>query len=108
MGFESVTDKFARAGLTPQPSDLVGPPRVLEAPIQLEVRVQDIRDVGDPSEHSAAVSVQVVRTHVAESVRKPGHRHHVDPDRWRPLIMNFLEFYGLGDRVHPSRLAEVF
>lgn len=108
MGFESVCDKFARAGLTAQASDLVSPPRVLEAAIQLEVRVLGISDVGDPAEHSAAVSVQVVRTHVAESIRRPGYRHHIDPDRWRPLIMNFLEFYGLGDRVHPSRLAEVF
>lgn len=108
MGFESVKDKFARAGLTTQASDMVGPPRVLEAPIQLEVRVLAVHEVGDPSEHSAAVSVQVVRTHIAQSIRKPGHRHHIDPDRWRPLIMSFLEFYGLGEPVHPSRLATVF
>jgi flavin reductase (DIM6/NTAB) family NADH-FMN oxidoreductase RutF len=108
MGFAWVKDKFARAELTAQASDLVAPPRVLEAPIQLEVRVLSINLVGDPAEQSAAVSVQVVRTHVAESIRKPGHRHHIDPDRWRPLIMNFLEFYGLGEQVHPSRLAEVF
>lgn len=108
MGFELVKDKFARAGLTLQASELVAPPRVQEAQIQLEVRVLGIHDVGDPAEHSAAISVQVVRTHVAESIRKPGHRHHVNPDRWRPLIMNFLEFYGIGEQVHPSRLAEVF
>jgi flavin reductase (DIM6/NTAB) family NADH-FMN oxidoreductase RutF len=108
MGFESVGDKFGRAGLTQQASDLVGPPRVLEAAIQLEVRVLGIHDVGAPHEYSAAISVQVVRAHVADSIRKPGHRHHIDPDRWRPLIMNFLEFYGLGAQVHRSRLAEVF
>ena len=108
MGFEPVKDKFARAGLTAQPSDVVAPPRVLEVPIQLEVRVLAIHEVGDPGEQSAAVSVQVLRTHIAESIRKPGHRHHIDPDRWRPLIMNFLEFYGLGEPVHPSRLAKVF
>jgi hypothetical protein len=39
---------------------------------------------------------------------RPGHRHHIGPDRWRPLFMSFLEFYGPGARVHPSRLAEVF
>jgi flavin reductase (DIM6/NTAB) family NADH-FMN oxidoreductase RutF len=108
MGFESVKDKFARAGLTAQPSDLVAPPRVLEAPIQLEARVLGIHQAGDPDEQSSAVTVQVVRTHIAESIRKPGHRHHIDPERWRPLIMNFLEFYGLGQQVHPSRLAKVF
>jgi flavin reductase (DIM6/NTAB) family NADH-FMN oxidoreductase RutF len=108
MGFKTVKDKFTHSGLTAQASDVVAPPRVREAPIQLEARVLDIHGVGDPTEDSAAVSVQVVRTHVAESIRKPGHRHHIDPDRWRPLIMNFLEFYGLGEQVHPSRLAEVF
>lgn len=108
MGFRSVKDKFALAGLTPQPSELVAPPRALEAPIQLEARVLDIHDVGDPDEHTTAVVVQVVRTHIAKNIQRPGHRHHVDPDRWRPLIMNFLEFYGLGEQVHPSHLAEIF
>jgi flavin reductase (DIM6/NTAB) family NADH-FMN oxidoreductase RutF len=74
MGFETVKDKFGRAGLTEQPSDLVAPPRVREAPLQLEARVLAISGVGDPEENSAAVSVQVVRTHVAEAIRKPGHR----------------------------------
>jgi hypothetical protein len=26
--------------------------------------------------------------------------------RWRPPIMNFCRFFGLGGEVHPSRLAE--
>jgi hypothetical protein len=25
---------------------------------------------------------------------------------WRPLIMSFCRFFGLGGEVHPSRLAE--
>jgi hypothetical protein len=45
---------------------------------------------------------------VHDSILKTEARHHIDPDRWRPLIMSFLEFYGLGERVHRSRLAEIF
>ena len=45
--------------------------------------------------------------HVAEAVRLPGHRNRIDPDRWRPLIMSFQQFYGLGERVQPSTLAEI-
>ncbi|WP_277602060.1 hypothetical protein [Nocardioides turkmenicus] len=30
-----------------------------------------------------------------------------DPDRWRPLVMSFQQFYGFGERVHPSRLASI-
>jgi hypothetical protein len=31
----------------------------------------------------------------------------IDPDAWRPLIMSFQRFYGLGGEVHPSRLAGI-
>ncbi|HEX5075306.1 MAG TPA: hypothetical protein VFW03_19000 [Gemmatimonadaceae bacterium] len=44
---------------------------------------------------------------MAEAVRLPGHRNRIDPDRWRPLIMSFQQFYGLGDRVQTSTLAEI-
>jgi flavin reductase (DIM6/NTAB) family NADH-FMN oxidoreductase RutF len=108
MGFEHVHDKFVRAGLTEIASEVVLPPRVAECPIQLEGAVSSITEVGDPKDHTAAIEVRIVRTHVHESILAPGHRHHIDPDKWRPLIMNFLEFYGLGAQVHPSRLADVF
>jgi flavin reductase (DIM6/NTAB) family NADH-FMN oxidoreductase RutF len=108
MGFEHVRNKFARAGLTEIASEVVLPPRVAECPIQLEGTVSSITEVGDPKDHTAAIEVRIVRTHVHESILAPGHRHHIDPDKWRPLIMNFLEFYGLGSQVHPSRLADVF
>ena len=108
MGFDHVRDKFGRAGLTAVVSETVAPPRVAECPVQIECEVVAIREIGPKDDASAAVEVRAVRTHVHETVLKPGHRHHIDPDRWRPLVMNFLEFYGLGSRVHPSRLAEVF
>ena len=107
-GFLYVKDKFRFAGLTEMASVVVAPPRVAECPIQLEGKVVSIREFGEPRDHCAAIEVRIVRTHILESIMKPGHRHHIDPDKWRPLIMSFLEFYGLGERVHPSRLAEVF
>jgi flavin reductase (DIM6/NTAB) family NADH-FMN oxidoreductase RutF len=108
MGFEHVRNKFERAGLTELDSQVVSPPRVAECPIQMEGTVSSITEVGDPQDHTAAIEVRIVRTHVHESILAPGHRHHIDPNKWRPLIMNFLEFYGLGSQVHPSRLADVF
>ena len=108
MNFKHIKDKFSRAGLTEMPSQVVSPPRVAECPIQLEAKVMSIRKVGPSGDHSAAIEVRVVRTHIHESILEAGHRHHIDPDKWRPLIMNFLEFYGLGEQLHPSRLAEVF
>jgi hypothetical protein len=37
----------------------------------------------------------------------PDKSNHIDPDNWWPVIMSFAQFYGLGDRVQPSRLAEI-
>jgi len=33
--------------------------------------------------------------------------NHVDPERWRPLIVSFCQFCGLGDKVNYSTLAEI-
>ena len=109
MGFAHVTDKFERAGLTAVAPEAVAPPRVAECLIQIECEVLSVREVGPSGvDHAAAVEVRAVRTHVHEAILKTGHRHHIDPDRWRPLMMSFLEFYGLGPRVRPSHLAEIF
>ena len=108
MNFRHVKDKFDEAGLTPVPLDLVRPPRVMECSIQLEARVKATHSVGAAEDYSACVEVQIIRVHVEEELLDPEFRHHISPDRWRPLIMSFLSFYGLGDRVHGSRLAEVF
>lgn len=29
----------------------------------------------------------------------------VDPNKWRPLIMSFQQFYGLGEQVYTSPLS---
>jgi hypothetical protein len=51
--------------------------------------------------------VHIVKLHVDETLLVGnGSRPHIDPARWRPLIMSFCRFFGLGGEVHPSRLAE--
>ncbi len=108
IGVRYVPDKFGEAGLTETASEIVSPPRVSECHVQLEGKVRSINEVGPPEDYSLAIEVEIVRTHVHTSILSAGHRHHIDPDKWRPLIMSFLEFYALGSKVHPSRLAEVF
>jgi hypothetical protein len=49
----------------------------------------------------------VVRAHVEESILLEGEENRIDPDRWRPLMMSFCQFYGLGGRVWDSTLAEI-
>ncbi|WP_206050674.1 hypothetical protein [Nocardioides speluncae] len=37
---------------------------------------------------------------------RPKRGEYVDPIGWDPLIMKFCEFFGGGENVYPSRLAE--
>lgn len=105
QGYRYEPDKFSAARLTEQPSDLVGAPRVAECPVQLECRVTAAHPFGVPDLRATAFEVEIVRVHVEEELIIPGTRH-IDPLRWDPLIMKFCEFFGGGDNIHPSRLAE--
>lgn len=111
VGYKHVGDKFAHAGLTRVASDLVAPPRVAECPVNLEARVVDryplAEDDPEQAGGSIAFEVEVVRVHVHPQIRMPGTAHRIDPDAWRPLIMSFQQFYTLGPRLDPSRLATV-
>jgi flavin reductase (DIM6/NTAB) family NADH-FMN oxidoreductase RutF len=111
MGYRHEPDKFTLAGLTPLASRDVTPPRVAECPVHLEATLEAVHPlaVRDSVRRGAlvALEVRVTRIHVAEAVRLEGHEHRIDPDRWRPLIMSFQQFYGLGERVQSSTLAEI-
>ncbi|MBL0884961.1 flavin reductase family protein [Myceligenerans indicum] len=107
MGYEYVPDKFARAGLSEQASELVGAPRVAECPIQLEGAVVRENPLGTSDSGATTFHVRVLRSHVADELVLPG-THYVDPWGWDPLVMKFCEFFGGGSRVRPSRLAEAW
>lgn len=108
MGFQYIPDKFARAGLTAVESQLVRPPRVVECPVQLEAVVENIHNFGSPDSSLASIEVRIVRVYFDENILNQEKRHYVDTDKWKPLIMSFCEFYGVGDKLHPSKLAQVF
>lgn len=111
MGYRHEPDKLGCAGLTPLPSELVAPPRLAECPVHLEARLEGQHPLAaaDPERAGklVALEVRVLRVHVEESIRMAGHEHRIDPQRWRPLIMSFSQFFGLGAVVHPSRLAQI-
>jgi flavin reductase (DIM6/NTAB) family NADH-FMN oxidoreductase RutF len=107
-GYRHEADKFALAGLTPMASVCVRPPRVRECPIQLEGIVHDVKPFGK-NVSANAFEVHITALHVDEELLAVGNnpdRPHIDPVRWRPLIMSFCRFFGLGEEVHPSRLAD--
>lgn len=110
-GYRHVAGKFERAGLTPARSETVAPPRVAECPVAMEVVVEDVHGVAeqDPAQRGRvlAFEVRVQRVFVHDDVRADGSDDHIDPDRWRPLIMSFQRFYGLGAQLRPSTLAQI-
>ncbi|MEV6824826.1 flavin reductase family protein [Amycolatopsis sp. NPDC051102] len=105
-GYFHVDDKFGRAGLTAVPSETVAPPRVGECPVVMEAVVEAVHPVGDDG-GIVAFEVRVQRVFVHDSVRMAGSDDRIDPDSWRPLIMSFQKFYGLGGQVHPSALSRI-
>jgi len=105
-GYRYEPDKFGIAGFTAVESESVAPPRVRECPVHMESIVHDYRSFGK-NVSANVFEVHIVKLHVDETLLVgDGSRPHIDPVRWRPLIMNFCRFFGLAGEVHPSRLAE--
>jgi len=104
-GYRFEPDKFGTAGFTWLPSLKVAPPRVPECPVQMEGIVHDVRPFGK-NVGANAFEVHIVKLHVDETLLTGDPvRPHIDAVKWRPLIMSFCRFFGLGGEVHPSRLA---
>jgi flavin reductase (DIM6/NTAB) family NADH-FMN oxidoreductase RutF len=111
-GYRHVRDKFAASGFTAEPSHVVGAPRVRECPVQLEAVVEAVQGIADDDAGLRGrllnIEVRVVRVHLDAAIVMDGHPDRVDPDRWRPLIMSFQKFYGLGhEQLQPSALASI-
>ncbi|WP_074401018.1 flavin reductase family protein [Agromyces aureus] len=110
-GYRHVHDKFAAAGLSAAAADRVAPPRVAECPVNLEGRVRTLhplRGAADPTAADLlAVELDIVRVHIHEHLRLAGHENRIDPDRWRPLMMSFQRYFGLGTEAHPSLLSTI-
>src|SRR5882757_2892637 len=61
-------DEFELAGLAPEPSGVVKPPRVAESPVQMECRLRQIIEVSDRPSGGTIVLGEVVRFHVNEAL----------------------------------------
>jgi flavin reductase (DIM6/NTAB) family NADH-FMN oxidoreductase RutF len=103
-GYRYEPDKFAAAGLTREPSDLVDVDAVGESPINLEGRIVNIHDIGGPDSHLCALEMKVERVHVREDLLMSNDRY-IDPLRWDPLIMKFTEYFAGGAPAYASSLA---
>jgi flavin reductase (DIM6/NTAB) family NADH-FMN oxidoreductase RutF len=110
-GYRHEPNKFELAGLTAIASETVAAPRVAECAVQLEARVEAIHGIADDDVNQKGsrqcFEVRVQRVHVDESILVAHECDRIDPDKWRPLIMSFQQFYGLGSRLHESALGTI-
>jgi flavin reductase (DIM6/NTAB) family NADH-FMN oxidoreductase RutF len=91
-------DEFRESGLTPAPSLVVKPPRVLESPIGFECRLHQIISVGPDRAGGAYLVIGiVVMFHVDEAVYDGGR---IDVEKLRPVgRLAGIEFTTLGKRI---------
>jgi flavin reductase (DIM6/NTAB) family NADH-FMN oxidoreductase RutF len=66
--FPSDVSEFGKVGLTPEPSDTVSAPRVLESPINMECKVKDIIELGEHGGAGHLIICEVTMIAVSETV----------------------------------------
>lgn len=110
-GYSYEPDKFEAGGLTPLPSDLVGPPRIAECPLQYEAEVVAAHAPGGGTwtigcAHDFAIlEVKVVRVHAHEAMTIPG-TSHIDTRKWHPLLYVFRHYVAAGEDLGSNFRAE--
>ena len=110
MGYQHEKEKFSVAGLNALPSEQVRAPRVEECPVHLEVVLEETHSFGtrpDKPATALAFEMRVVKAYAEPGILVSGLSNYIDPDKWRPLMMSFCQFYGLGERAGYSTLAEI-
>jgi flavin reductase (DIM6/NTAB) family NADH-FMN oxidoreductase RutF len=110
VGYRHEKDKSGIAGLTCSDAECVRAMRVDQCPIQLEAVLEQHYPFGhrpDKAASAIAYEVRIVKAHVDPALLAHGKENHIDPDKWRPLMMSFCRFYGLSDEVHESTLLEI-
>ena len=70
-------NEFTKAGFTEIPSELIKPPRVAEAPVQLECRVNDVIALGKEGGAGNLVICEVLKLHIKEEIL--GEDGNIDP-----------------------------
>jgi flavin reductase (DIM6/NTAB) family NADH-FMN oxidoreductase RutF len=110
-GYYYEPDKFGTAGFTPLTSQKVEAPRALECPVHMEAHVAEIHPMGQDNEKQrgkvVTIELKIVQVYLEESIIMDNRPNRVDPEKWRPLIMSFQQYYGLGQQVHDSSLASI-
>ena len=111
-GYRHEKDKFALCGLTAVAGETVAAPRAAECPVQLEAKVAHVHEMAQEDAtwrgNLVAIEVRVTRVHAHPEIMMEGAVDRIDPDKRRPLIMSFQQFYGLApEKLQGSELGQI-
>jgi flavin reductase (DIM6/NTAB) family NADH-FMN oxidoreductase RutF len=111
-GYRHEKEKFAISGLTALPGETVAAPRAAECPVQIEAKVAHVHPMAQEDAvwrgNLVAIEVRITRVYAHPGVMMDGQPNRIDPDKWRPLIMSFQQFYGLTpQRLQRSELGQI-
>ncbi|MEN9610996.1 MAG: hypothetical protein RLZZ628_1810 [Bacteroidota bacterium] len=77
--FAHGVSEFTKTGLTPIPSEVVKPPRVLESPVQMECKVEQIIKLGNTPSAGNLVICRIIRMHINPDILDVNGR--IDPHK---------------------------
>jgi flavin reductase (DIM6/NTAB) family NADH-FMN oxidoreductase RutF len=111
-GYRHERNKFEISGLTPLPGETVAAPRAAECPVQIEAKVAHVHQMAQEDDvwrgNLVAIELRVTRVHARPEIIMDGEPNRIDPDKWRPLIMSFQQFYGLApQKLQRSELGQI-
>ena len=107
-GYRYEDNKFGVAGLTQESSKTVRAHGIKECPVQMEAVVEAVHGIAEEDEKQCGrivtFELKIKRVYLDKTIILDGHPNRVDPDKWKPLIMSFQEFYTLEARYINPRL----
>jgi len=99
------TDEFIKAGFTRLPSTVIKPPRVKEAKVQMECRVNEVKSLGDIGGAGQLVIAEVICMHVDESILNDD-RSMIEQTKLHHVARLGGDWYCLVDESNLFRLAK--
>jgi hypothetical protein len=79
--------------------------------VQLEAKLAHVHELAQDEKvwrGARAIEVRITRVHAHPAIMMEGEPNRIDPDRWRPLIMSFAQFYGLTpEKLRRSELGQI-
>lgn len=77
----------------------------------MEAVMENLQGIAEDDEQQrgrlVTIELRILRVYLDELIIMDGNPNRIDPNKWRPMIMSFQQFYGLVEQVHTSTLSSI-